>query len=102
MGARALKHTPVQIAAVLAAWAACTGPAPAQDLTASEIAARFRAQREAIQAASTNPSLGRSRGLVLTNVAPAAEAAPGATLQVAPAPGTPSADSLVLPGASVS
>jgi OmpA-OmpF porin, OOP family len=100
MGARALTHKPVQIAAVLAAWAACTGAVPAQDLTEAEITARFVAQREAIKAATTNPSLGRSRGLVLSNVAPAEEAAPGATLQAAPAPGTPSAAPLILPGAT--
>jgi OmpA-OmpF porin, OOP family len=74
----------ISAAVALAAGTCLSADARAQTL-ADQIAARFAAQRAAIQAVEANPALGRSRGLVLTNIAPAAESAPGATLE-APAP----------------
>lgn len=67
-------------AAVATATGICIS-ADAQTLTDAEIAARFVAQREAIRAVEANPALGPTRGLVLTNIAPEAEAAPGATVE---------------------
>jgi len=63
--------------------------AAGQELTDTEIAARFSAQRAAIHAVEANPALGPSRGLVLTNIE--AEAAPGASIEPPPAPGPVSA-----------
>jgi outer membrane protein OmpA-like peptidoglycan-associated protein len=76
-------------AAAVAMWICISAGAHAQTgsptLTDTEIAARFTAQREAIQEVEANPALGTTRGLVLTNIQPEAEAEPGATLE-APAP----------------
>jgi outer membrane protein OmpA-like peptidoglycan-associated protein len=78
-------------AAALAAGTFLSADARAQTL-ADQIAARFTAQRAAIQAVEANPALGPSRGLVLTNVAPAAEeAAPGATVEAPEPPGSATA-----------
>jgi outer membrane protein OmpA-like peptidoglycan-associated protein len=100
MGARDLKPKPLT-AAALAVWAAGAAAVAAQDLSDAELLARFKAQRAAIQAAERNPALGASRGLVLTNVAPAQEAVPGAATD---APGAPAAiggtATLTLPGAA--
>jgi outer membrane protein OmpA-like peptidoglycan-associated protein len=86
----------VPFAAALVIWA---GAGAAQELSDAELRARFVAQREAIRAATTNPSLGASRGLVLTTVQPSAEAAPGATIEAAPAPAATGTGVLALPGA---
>jgi outer membrane protein OmpA-like peptidoglycan-associated protein len=84
-------------AAVALAAATCLSPDARAQTLADQIAARFAAQRAAIQAVEANPALGPSRGLVLTNIAPAAEAAPGATVEAPAAPGSASAgDPLVL------
>jgi outer membrane protein OmpA-like peptidoglycan-associated protein len=77
-------------AAALAAGIAVSPDARAQAL-ADQIAARFAAQRAAIRAVEANPGLGPSRGLVLTNIAPAADAAPGATVEAPAAPGAATA-----------
>jgi OmpA-OmpF porin, OOP family len=68
-------HVPALI--VLAATAA---PAAGQDLTDDELRARFRTQLEALDAVRENPSLGTTRGLVLTNVSPDDETEAGATV----------------------
>jgi outer membrane protein OmpA-like peptidoglycan-associated protein len=62
------------------------GSAAAQDLTEEQMAERFRLQLETFRAAREDPQLGASRGLVLTPVAPAAEAGPGATVAAVPVP----------------
>jgi outer membrane protein OmpA-like peptidoglycan-associated protein len=75
-------------------------PAAAPALTDSEIAARFAAQREVFRAVEANPALGASRGLVLTNIEPEAEAAPGATVEAPALPAATAGAALVLePGA---
>jgi outer membrane protein OmpA-like peptidoglycan-associated protein len=94
-GARTLEDK-VLFAAALVVWA---GAGVAQELSDAELRARFAAQREAIRAATANPSLGASRGLVLTTVQPSAEAAPGATVEAAPAPAAAGTGVLTLPGA---
>ena len=80
-----MDHKFFSAAVAVATGAFVSGGAEAQGLTDTEIAARFAAQREAIRAVAANPALGPSRGLVLTNIEPEAEAAPGATVE-APAP----------------
>ena len=77
-----------------------SGGAEAQGLTDTEIAARFAAQREAIRAVAANPALGPSRGLVLTNIEPEAEAAPGATVEAPAPPVSATAGGLAAPGAA--
>lgn len=61
--------------------------ASAQELTDDELEARLRGQMEALEAVREDPSLGASRGLVLTNIEPDEEAEAGATVQSDP--GTP-------------
>jgi OOP family OmpA-OmpF porin len=68
-------------AVALAGWAAFGAPLAAQELSDEEIAARFQEQIEIFQSARENPSLGASRGLVLTTVTPAEETEPGATIE---------------------
>ncbi|HET9069201.1 MAG TPA: OmpA family protein [Amaricoccus sp.] len=82
-------------AAVAAGMLVSTG-AGAQALTDTEIAARFSAQRDAIRAVEANPALGPSRGLVLTNIEPEAEVAPGATIEAPALPEAAAGAELVL------
>jgi outer membrane protein OmpA-like peptidoglycan-associated protein len=79
-----LDQRPFSAAVVLATGIFVTASASAQTLTDTEIAARFAAQRAAIRDVETNPALGPSRGLVLTNIETAAPA-PGVAVE-APAP----------------
>jgi OmpA-OmpF porin, OOP family len=65
---------------VLIGLAAAVTPVAAQDLTDDELRARFRTQMEALDAVRADPSLGASRGLVLSNVSPAEETEAGATV----------------------
>jgi OOP family OmpA-OmpF porin len=76
--------------AVALAAGTCISPASAQTLT-DQIAARFAAQRAAIKAVEANPALGPSRGLVLTNIEPTAEAVPGAAADPPAQPGAATA-----------
>lgn len=73
-------------AASLAAVLAAIGAAPgaAQALDEDDLAERFRAQRDIIEAVSENPELGKSRGLVLTPIDGPAEAPAGAGLEREP------------------
>jgi outer membrane protein OmpA-like peptidoglycan-associated protein len=82
LGAPDLKKV-VCAGAVCAACAAGVG-AHAQGMSDAEIAARFRAQMQSIRAATANPALGASRGLVLSNTAPGGDAA--TAVQIEPAP----------------
>jgi len=83
-------------AAAVAAGMLVSAEAGAQALTDTEIAARFTAQRDAIRAVEANPALGPSRGLVLTNIEPEAEAAPGAAIEAPALPEATAGAELVL------
>lgn len=86
----------ITAAAFLAASLASSSATSAQGLSESEIAGRFRTQLQSIGAAEADPALGKTRGLVLVDVAkegapaPAADASPAPTLKLEAAAGTES------------
>ena len=97
-----MDHKPFLAAVALVTGMWISADVRAQDLSDTEIAARFAAQRDAIRAVAADPALGPTRGLVLTNIE-AAGAAPGVAVEPPPAPpGAATADApLVLtPAAS--
>ncbi len=67
----------MQYLSIVVCAVALATPAAAQELSDSELAARFVAQREAMQALEADPGLGAARGLVLTTVDPTQEVGPG-------------------------
>ena len=78
----------------LVALALAPAAAPAQELTDAQLKALFESQIKDIGAARTSQDLGASRGLVLTNVAPAGQEAP---VVIEPAPAVAAAS----PGSTV-
>lgn len=80
---------------ILAALAA--GPTLAQDLTADQLKALFESQIADIRAAKASQDLGASRGLVLTDIAPAA----GETVVVTPRPETAASAGSTVPAATL-
>ncbi len=77
--------------------ALATGPTLAQDLTADQLRALFESQIADIRAAKTSRDLGASRGLVLTDIAPAA----GETVVVAPRPEAAASAGSTVPAATL-